>query len=242
MNDVTLIADLHCHTLASTHAYCTVTELARMARENGLLAVACTDHGTGGPDSPHLWHFSNLHVLPKQIEGIRVLQGAEANVIDFGGAIDLPAGILARLELVIASMHGGIMPEGHHMEACTAAWLKVAENPDIDIIGHSGIPEYTYDFETVIPAFGRGGKAVEINETTFRARSSSIPNCRRIAETCKKYGVRVAVDTDAHYGTQAGRAPQSLAMLREIDFPPKLIVNSSLERLAAFLSERGVAL
>lgn len=47
-----VVADLHCHTVASTHAYSTVTELARAAAEQRLLAIACTDHGPGAPDAP----------------------------------------------------------------------------------------------------------------------------------------------------------------------------------------------
>lgn len=39
------VADLHCHTVASTHAYSTVGELAQAAASQGLSAVACTDHG-----------------------------------------------------------------------------------------------------------------------------------------------------------------------------------------------------
>ena len=85
-----VVADLHCHTVASTHAYSTVTELARAAAEQRLLAIACTDHGPGAPDAPHLWHFGNMDVLPPSIEGVRVLHGMEANVMDFSGRLDLP--------------------------------------------------------------------------------------------------------------------------------------------------------
>lgn len=54
-----IVADFHCHTLASSHAYSTVTEVARQAAAMGMLAVGCTDHGIGIEDAPHLWHFLN---------------------------------------------------------------------------------------------------------------------------------------------------------------------------------------
>ena len=38
----TIIADLHTHTLASNHAYSTVTEMVRAAGEKGLYALAVT--------------------------------------------------------------------------------------------------------------------------------------------------------------------------------------------------------
>ncbi len=236
----TVVADLHCHTLASTHAYSTVTELAAAAAGRGLLAVACTDHGIGIEDSPHLWHFLNMKVLPPRIEGVRVLRGVEANVMDASGRLDMPDEALERLEIVVASMHEYVMPEAS-VEACTAAWLAVAANPRVTIIGHSGAPCYAYDYETVIPVFGREGKTVEINENTFTARPHYLPNCRRIAALCKKHSVRVIVDSDAHFHEQVGRVSRSLQMLKEMDFPPELIVNGSEETFRTFLEEKRIA-
>ncbi|HIW74174.1 MAG TPA: phosphatase [Firmicutes bacterium] len=231
-------ADLHCHTVASTHAFSTVTELARAAAQRGLAAVGCTDHAPAMPDAPHLWHFQNLKSLPDRIEGVRVLRGAEANVLGPDGRLDLEAEALQNLELVIASMHRQTMPPSSP-EECTAAWLAVAANPFVDIIGHSGTPQFAYDYERVIPEFGRQGKAVEINEGTFRVRKSSVPNCRRIAELCKKHGVFVSLDSDAHFHGQVGLFPHCRALLREVGFPKELIVNGSVESLSAFFRRRG---
>ena len=50
-----IIADLHTHTLASSHAFNTVTEMARAAREMGYRALAITDHAPAMPDSPHIF-------------------------------------------------------------------------------------------------------------------------------------------------------------------------------------------
>lgn len=236
--EYTVVADLHCHTVASTHAYSTVTELAEAAAARGLVAVGCTDHGIGMPDSPHLWHFENLHVLPDIIAGVRVLRGVEANVIGFDGRLDMPDGVLRRLELVVASMHRYTMPTGS-AEQITEAWLGVARNQYVDIIGHSGTPSFAYYYEAVIPILGENGVAVEINESTFGTRGSSVPNCRRIAELCKKYEVPVALDSDAHYHAAVGRTPRCAALLRELDFPPELVVNGSVEALRRFFKNRN---
>lgn len=40
-----IIADTHCHTLASTHAYSTLSEMVHAAAVKGLYAIAITDHG-----------------------------------------------------------------------------------------------------------------------------------------------------------------------------------------------------
>ena len=50
-----IIADLHTHTLASTHAYSTVQEMAVSAREKGLFALALTDHARTMPGAPGPW-------------------------------------------------------------------------------------------------------------------------------------------------------------------------------------------
>ena len=112
----------------------------------------------------------------------------------------------------------------------------------MDIIGHSGTPAFRYDYESVIPAFGRSGKIVEINETTFRARSASVETCRRIAELCKEHAVRIVLDSDAHFHGQVGRMPRCLELLREIDFPPELVVNGSEEAFSRFLNEKHLTL
>ena len=52
-----LIADLHTHTIASTHAYATVTEMACEASKLGLFAIAITDHARTMPGAPGPYYF-----------------------------------------------------------------------------------------------------------------------------------------------------------------------------------------
>jgi len=233
------VADLDNHSIASTHAYSTITEMAREAARKGLAAVGCTDHGVKVWDAPKISHFYNLNDLPEKIEGVRVLQGVEANIIDFDGQLDMPEELLSRLEVVIASMHGGLMPVGN-VDECTRAYMAVLDNPYVDIIGHSGSPEYAYDYETVIRYAGEKGKAIEINEHTFTVRQASIANCRKIAEICKKVGTPIVVDSDSHYHAWIGEFPNCVRMLKELDFPPELIVNSSIENLNRFFAKKNI--
>lgn len=235
------VADFHTHTVFSDHAYSTITENAVAAARRGLLAVACTDHGPAIRDGGDPLHFKNLRILPPTIEGVRMLRGAEANVMDINGTLDMDSAVLQRLDVVIASMHGGYMQAGSR-EQITNAWLAVAENPDVDIIGHCGTPGFAFDYETVIPVFGQYGKVVEINEGTFRVRQSSLENCRRIASVCKQHGVFVVVNSDAHFHEQVGCFSGALQLLEDIDFPPELVVNSTKERLEAFLQSKQLSL
>ena len=52
-----LQGDMHTHTIASTHAYSTITENCEWAAKYGMKGIAMTDHAMNMPDSPHIWHF-----------------------------------------------------------------------------------------------------------------------------------------------------------------------------------------
>ena len=56
---MSIIADLHTHTLSASHAFHTVTEMAAAAAALGYRALAVTDHAPAMPDAPHIWHFQN---------------------------------------------------------------------------------------------------------------------------------------------------------------------------------------
>jgi putative hydrolase len=110
----------------------------------------------------------------------------------------------------------------------------------VKFIGHPGTPAYAFDYEKVIPVFKKAGKIIEINAHTFVCRETSLPNCRRIAELCMKYDAPIAVNSDAHSEWQLGQFDEAIAMLEDIGFPEELIVNSSRERVNAFLAGMGL--
>lgn len=100
-----IIADTHTHTVASTHAYATITEMTAEAAKLGLYAIAITDHGPDMPGSPQRWYFNNLGAVPSTFMGVRVLKGIEANITDFDASLDLDDGTLSSPEWVVASIH-----------------------------------------------------------------------------------------------------------------------------------------
>ena len=230
-------ADLHTHTVASTHAYSTVLENLHHAAKIGLRAIASTDHAPDMQDAPHIWHFMNLDALPREWEGVTLLRGAEVNILDADGRLDLPDSVLSDLDWVVASMHRRVCT-ARTMEETTRAYLKVAENPLIDLIGHSGTPAFAYDYRRVIPVFGEAGKIVEINDGSLSVRPESRKNCVEIARLCKEYRVPVAVDSDAHFCMAIGEVSGALEMLKEIDFPEELILNASADRLFSYLAAK----
>lgn len=233
-----LIADMHCHTIASSHAYSTILENVRVAKEKGLKYIAITDHTGEIPSSPGAWYFHNLQIIPKDIDGVCVLQGIECNVLGKSGEIDIPDLYPGqRLHWVVSSIHDCAWKGSSSLEDCTNAWINVSKNPFVNVIGHSGLVNFKYDYEEVIPIFRDNNKLVEINASSFSVRPGCRDNCKKIAEICKKCGALVIVDSDAHIAKHVGRFDSAVELLREIDFPERLIVNSSVDLFEKYLKE-----
>lgn len=232
-----ILLDTHTHTIASSHAYSTVTEMAKTASERGLEAIAITDHAPAMPDAPHVWHFQNLKNIPREIYGVKILYGAELNILDLEGNVDIDPELLAKLDVVNASIHGPVYKDAD-ADDHTSAYMAAVNNPYIDIICHSGSPAYTYDYEMVISAAKKNHKLIEINNHSFAVRKSSIPNCRRIAEICKEQEVGIVVSSDAHISFDLGDYEDALGMLKEISFPEKLVINRTLKTFEEFMSVR----
>lgn len=239
MEEYNIIADLHTHTLASTHAFSTITEMIKAAAEKGLYAIAITDHGKLMPGSPGEWYFSCIYEIPLRYRGVLNLAGIEANVMDFQGNLDLTFERQERLDWVVASVHHIGLPglADPNVERCTEMWMRVADNPKVNVIGHSGDPLYAYDYDKVIPYFGERHKLVEINNHTFDARKGNVENCKKIALACKKYGVPIVVNSDAHFESYVGEFGNALKLLSEISFPKELILNASVDSLNKYLEE-----
>ncbi len=239
-----IIADTHTHTIASTHAYATATEMIAEAARLGLYAIAITDHGPKMPGSPQVWYFNNLRAIPETYMGVRVLKGAEANITDFDGSIDLPESSLDCLEWIVASIHDVTLDQSKtkvSVDTVSQLYINAANDPHINVIGHCGTPAYRFDYESVLPVLAQHGKLIEINDSAFKNNKSSVPNCIEIAKLCKRMEIPIIVNTDAHFTTQMGRFDGSIKMLEEIGFPEELVVNSSVERFEKCLKERGLA-
>ena len=129
-----------------------------VAKQKGLRFLAITDHTGIMPGSPNEVYFSTLcNSLPEEYDGVYLLRGCEANIIDANGTLDLPEWILKRLDLVIASIHSFVTTP-MNFEECTRLWTAIAENPDVDVIGHCGEEGFKFDYEKVIPLFAKNGK------------------------------------------------------------------------------------
>lgn len=231
-------ADLHCHSLASSHAYSTVLEMAAAASESGLKAFALTDHGVAMPDAPHIWHFHNLPVLPQKMCGVTVLRGVEANIENFDGKIDMEGLDLQGIQWVVASCHLPVIKPGSIEENTNAYINAVKNNPAIDVIGHCTALRYPVDFEKIASACKEYNVFAELNESSVQFKRSSAESCIELLKACKKYHTPVVVNTDCHFAGIIGKTPVTQVLLEAVDFPNELIINKDASKILEYVSNK----
>ncbi|HOB87559.1 MAG TPA: phosphatase [Bacillota bacterium] len=236
-NKQPLVADLHVHTVASGHAYSTVQEIASAAAEKGLKIIGITDHGPAMPGGPHLYHFSNLQVLPRRLNGVEILRGAELNILNEDGELDLPPSYLGGLDLVWAGLHVRCF-SGSDLNANTRAVLRALENPYVDGIVHPGNPDFPLDAEAVVRRAWELDKLVEINNSSFHFRLGSLEPCRHFASLVRSFGSDVAVNSDAHFAGDVGRSEMAFRVLEEVGLSLEQVVNTSVEKVYRVLERR----
>lgn len=233
-----MVLDTHAHTLVSGHAYNTIREMAHMAAEKGLEAIAITEHAPEMPGSCNPFYFMNLKVVPREMYGVRLFLGTELNIMDETGKVDLPDRILERLDIVIASIHIPCFRGEKTKDAVTSAYLKAMENPYVDIIGHPDDGRYPADYEAIVKKAKETHTLLEINNSSLSPdamRTNGRENDKEILRLCKKYEVPVTLGSDAHVDVDLGNFEYAVQVLEECEFPEELVVNTSISKLEKML-------
>jgi len=229
-----IVADLHVHTIASGHGYSTILENVQVAKRKGLLALGIADHTPSMPGGPSPLYFEARGHFPREVLGVRLYFGAEVDIVDEEGHLDLPERILRRLDFVIVSLHPQVF-QGGSREVNTRALLRALEHPLVDIVAHPGNPRYPLDYAEVVTRAVQLDKVIEINNSSFSvSRRGSEENCRLIAQEVKSRGGWVVVSSDAHFCEEVGEFDEALRLLEDVGFPTERIVNASLKNLEDF--------
>lgn len=228
-----ILVDTHTHTLASTHAMSTLIENAKEAAKSGLEMICMTDHTPALPDAPHIWHFETLHRLPKVIEGVKIKYGAEANLLDDEGNIDLPLRLQRKLDMMVASIHPPVYPY-YDDKTVTKTYLAAVKNPDITILGHTGDIRFPYNIDEVTAAAAEYDSCIEINNNSCK-NPKNVDKYRKIIEACIKNNTKICVSSDSHTAFEVGNFEHATALLEEANFPEDLIANLNAERFEEHL-------
>jgi putative hydrolase len=232
-----LIVDTHNHSISSGHAYSTVSEIAASAKTNGIKMFALTDHGPAMLGSCNYYHFSNLKVLPDTINDVRVLKGAELNIVDHNGTLDVPERYIKKLDFVNVSLHDVVI-QPSSIENNTMAIINALKNPHVDAVAHPGNPVFPIDIDKVILAAKDLGKFIELNNQSFVSRRGSDVICKQILIRCKELNAKVVTGSDSHYCDHVGRFDNVIKLIEDVNMPDKLIMTNSIEKFESYLTER----
>ena len=180
-------------------------EMARAARELGYEYIALSDHspsvGIAGGLAPEKLDqkIEVISSLNESLEGFTILVGTEVD-IRADGKLDYPDELLAKCDVVVASVH---MAQQQKERAITGRLIAAIENEHVDIIGHptgriiGRRDPYDLDMMAVLEAAARMETVMEIN-----AYPSRLDLNDTWAKTARDLGVKMAINSDAHQPEQ----------------------------------------
>ena len=210
-----------------------IREMALAARDLGHDYLVLTDH------SPRLKVANGLSAerLERQLDVVaevaaelapfRLLTGIEVDINE-DGTLDQKPSLLARLDLVVASVHSKLRMPSAEM---TPRMIAAISNPHTDVLGHctgrlvtggrGTRPESEFDAELVFAACAQFGVAVEIN-----SRPERLDPPTRLLELAVGSGCLFSIDTDAHAPGQLDWQPNGCAKAVQCAVDPERIVNT----------------
>ena len=234
------LSDLHAHSIVSGHAYSTLLENINYCAEKGIKILGTSEHAPTMPGAPHYWYFGNMKVVPRVINGVTILRGCEANILDIDGSLDMTDESSRNLDYMIASFHEPVF-KPKSKEENTAAILNVMDKYDkVEILGHLGNPNYELDYEAIVKKAKEKNIMIEINNSSLlgSSRVGSDVNCKKVALLCREIGTKVILTSDSHINTCIGVFNKGIELLEEIQMPKELVMNDP-EKLIAHLKSKG---
>lgn len=234
-------ADIHTHTVASGHgSTATITDMIKAAGAKQLKLLGITDHGPATLGGGRLSYFRSLARAPRERLGIRLLYGAEANILDRSGALDIPGDILRNLDFVIASMHRPILKPGTEEEN-TEAYINAMKNPCVTIIGHCSDTKFPADPFRLFRAAMDHNVLLEINNSSLSPdgyRGDTRFNDLVILNLSCHFHYPVLFSSDSHGTKHVGDFAYAEQYAKKANVPAPLILNHSEKAVLEFIKAR----
>ena len=229
--------DVHTHTVMSGHAYSTLQEMVAAAQQKNLDILGITEHAPGIPGTCNPIYFRNLHVVPRRFGNLRLLLGAELDILDTKGTLDLDEYYYKMLDIRIAGIHL-LCWEGGTVEENTQGMINAIRNPWTQIISHPGDGTAELLFEPIVLAAKESKTLLEINNSSLnpnRNKETALRNNLEILRLCKQYEVPVVLSSDAHISYAIADYSFIWPLLQETEFPDQLIMNYFPARFLSYI-------
>ncbi len=220
-------SDLHTHTCASGHGTNDrITDLAKEAAKRRMELLGISDHGPASPGSAGLSYFRSLILCERRRFGIRLLYGAEADILDTEGNLDIPDDILNTLDYCIISMHRPIYTSGSAAEN-TKAYIRAMRHPNVKILGHCDDSRFPVDYRELVEAALSLGVTPELNNVSLLPdsyRKDCRTNAVRMLQVCETLSCPIVLSSDSHGREHIGEVAEAWKLMEELDFPQDLIL------------------
>lgn len=220
-----------------------IIDIVDAAVSRGLDEVAITDHGPRVLGSGVRNIDSYRHIL-EQVNAldkprVRVLVGAEANILDEDGTLDIPAGLYQNLDVLICGLHPFTLPNDvanglklfganylrflgknigrKAVENNTRAVIAALEKNPVDILAHPGL-YFEVDIEEVARACIEYNVLFEIN------CGHHYPNANKL-HIANRIGVNFIVNSDAHFYDSVGVLHYGSDLLKTLGVDKERVFN-----------------
>ncbi|MBE7073564.1 MAG: PHP domain-containing protein [Clostridiales bacterium] len=251
-----LFGDYHTHTKYSAHHHAkgTILENASVASDKGLKQIAISDHGFNhiffGANRKDVGQIREEILTAKEITGVDILQGIEANLTSRNGDIDVLESDYEYLDILLMGHHTMVKmdnfkdfmalnmlnmasnpykPSKDRLNRNTTAFLRALDKHPIDIITH-----LNYGFPTDTLAVAKLAKEknvfVELN-------GKRINFTDRELLTMAEEGVKFIVNSDAHNPKNVGECNNAINTIFRLELPLEQVVN--VDKTPKFTNKRG---
>ncbi len=228
--------DLHIHSIRSTCGFHTLLEIVSIMNAKHIEAFALTDHGpTLETPKPH---FSvMLRRVPPVIDGIRVLKGIEASVLNYDGDLDLPLFAGYPYEIILAGLHKhGLFEEPQGLYENTRTLINaMSRNPELNVITHPYFEQFPVDMEALTDAAIETNTALEVNNSYLLNDKAHTDSLALMLELARDKGTPLAVNSDGHVFNEMGEFDLAVRFMEQFGLDRLNIVNHTLESTLAFL-------
>jgi len=239
-----LRGDCHSHSRWSDGG-ADIATMARTAAALGHEYLVVTDHSARltvahGLDRERLLRqLEEVEALREELAPFRILTGMEVDIFE-DGALDADDDILARLDVVVASVHSKLRMDA---KAMTERMVLAVASPHVDILGHctgrliGKRPASEFDADLVFAACAQFDTAVEIN-----CRPERLDPPTELLDLAIQWGCRFSIDTDAHAPGQLEWLPFGCDRTAAAGIPPERVVNTmGADDLVAWAAAHGAA-
>jgi putative hydrolase len=218
-----------------------IEKMAEAARALGHEYLVLTDHSprltvAHGLDAERLRRqLDVIDELNRRWDDFRILTGIEVDIL-VDGSLDQEEELLARLDVVVASVHSKLSMDAKEM---TRRMVLAVANPHVDVLGHctgqklpghqrpigqsdfAGRVGSSFDAEVVFAACARFDTAVEVN-----CRPERMDPPDELLALALEWGCKLAIDTDAHAPGQLEWQPFGCDKAARAGVRPEQVVNT----------------